>query len=183
MKSALTLFFAVFGLLFACCSCDSSFRRDGLHYEFCDGGVMVAQSDINPYVGTIKIPDTITYKGVNYAVVGIDDEAFADCKLLTSLLIPKTVKKIGRNAFAGCVGLKTLLCQVPMPLVTDSLTFQRVDLKHCTLYVPLQSAPSYASDLVWGQFASIYEVGEYKTDMPLPIQKEKDMVKTDDHGE
>ena len=43
-----------------------------------------------------------------YRVTGIRYDAFQDCKNLTSVIIPDTVKSIGYDAFWGCNNLKTV---------------------------------------------------------------------------
>lgn len=48
--------------------------------------------------GDITIPDD---------VIKIEEEAFLDCKTITSVVIPDSVKTIGSDAFKGCTSLKS----------------------------------------------------------------------------
>ena len=60
------------------------------------------------YVGAVVIPDNITYRGINYTVEQIDNEAFRDCSKMTSIIIPPSVWHVGIGAFSGCSGLKEI---------------------------------------------------------------------------
>lgn len=57
------------------------------------------------YSGDIIIPDSINYEGENYVVTEIDALAFYHCTIY-SVVIPKTVKYIGHNAFLQTYLLK-----------------------------------------------------------------------------
>lgn len=59
--------------------------------------------------GDIKIPSSITYKGKNYIVTGIGDNAFNHCDGITSITIPNTVTTIGLQSFGYCIGLTNIL--------------------------------------------------------------------------
>ena len=74
----------------------------------------------NPYYysGDIVIPEIIQFSGKYYYVTSIaggeDDDypyhggAFEDCINLTSIIIPKTITRIGMAAFRGCTSLKSV---------------------------------------------------------------------------
>lgn len=57
---------------------------------------------------SVVIPATVKISGVTYKVTEIDARAFYRNKKLTSLTIGKNVKKIGKEAFYGCIKLKTI---------------------------------------------------------------------------
>ena len=61
------------------------------------------------YVGTIIIPESITYSGTTYSVTSIGDFAFSDCSGLTSVTIPNSVTSIGYRAFCKCSGLTSVV--------------------------------------------------------------------------
>ena len=52
-----------------------------------------------PYLTTTTIPETVTYNGITYTVVGIWNSAFANCSSLKSIVIPNSVNMIGEKAF------------------------------------------------------------------------------------
>ena len=56
---------------------------------------------------TVKIPETVTCNGITYTVIGVADNAFKNNKTITKVTINS--KTIGRNAFAGCKKLKTII--------------------------------------------------------------------------
>ena len=58
--------------------------------------------------GTLVIPDTVSYYGDIYPVVGIGDNAFYGCGGLTSVAIPATVTFIDANAFRNCSRLASV---------------------------------------------------------------------------
>lgn len=93
------------------------FVADGLAYKINPDGESVTVtyhthdefSEYNYYdLTTVSIPDTVIKYDNRYIVTGIDDETFQDCRLLTSVSLPASLKKIGDNAFRGCTSLETL---------------------------------------------------------------------------
>ncbi len=54
----------------------------------------------------IVIPETVTYKGVEYEVTRIGDNAFREGRGMNSVTIPNTVTSIGKYAFYACVAIK-----------------------------------------------------------------------------
>ncbi|MBQ4057653.1 MAG: leucine-rich repeat protein [Lachnospiraceae bacterium] len=57
---------------------------------------------------TIKIPDQVMIEGVSYKVTSISDNAFANNKKVTKIVIGKNVTSIGKSAFKKCTNLKTV---------------------------------------------------------------------------
>lgn len=86
------------------------FMVDGLAYNVVslpDLTCEVTYSDTK-YSGDIVIPSTVTYQGRTLTVIRIwensskDRGAFSDCPSLTSVVIPNSVTRIGKNAFYEC---------------------------------------------------------------------------------
>lgn len=83
---------------------------DGIWYELVTKGKVAEVSSANgyKYKGDVIIPETVTYNGIKYNVTNIRNSTFYNCKELTSISIPKSVKTIGLNAFFGCTNLTTV---------------------------------------------------------------------------
>ena len=63
----------------------------------------------------VVIPATVNYHNVDFSVISITDQAFANCKVIQSISIPATVNTIGSAAnrvsdkpFYGCTSLKSV---------------------------------------------------------------------------
>ena len=82
---------------------------DGIYYNL-DFNQKKAEVTDNPnnYKGTIKIPETVTFKNSNYSVTSIGDRAFAGCTGLTAVNIPNSVTSIEFGAFEDCSGLTSV---------------------------------------------------------------------------
>lgn len=69
------------------------------------------------YVGDIVIPDEVTYDSKTLKVTSIGQDAFYDCKKLTSISFPKNLRTIGERAFYGC----EKLASISLPNDIDSI--------------------------------------------------------------
>ena len=96
-----------------------------------DGTVSVTYDHRNPmhtninsgttnsyYKGVVSIPSSIMVNGQSMTVVGITEYAFMNCTNLTKVVIPATVKSIGKMAFYNCslleeVEVKGSLTEIP----------------------------------------------------------------------
>lgn len=103
--------------LFSLHSYAHDFEVDGIYYQFIskkDLTVAVSYRGSNPfeydneYTGNITIPSNVAYKGTTYSVISIENQTFAFCKDLTSLVIPNSVISIGNSAFSRCTSLTTI---------------------------------------------------------------------------
>ena len=92
---------------------------DSVYYTL-DNTAMTAQIAVqssSTAVGDIVINDTVTYEGANYAVTSMADEAFAGCVQLTSIVLPQTLRNLGKNAFLRCTNLTS--CIIPDSTITE----------------------------------------------------------------
>ena len=108
----LTLLFACTGTAFA-----HNFEVDGVYYnilsktdktvEVTYKGTSYSQYS-NEYIGSIFIPESVTYNGITYIVTSIRYCAFRDCNTLTSIKISDSITSIGFEAFYGCSSLTNI---------------------------------------------------------------------------
>ena len=68
------------------------------------------------YSGAIRIPERVSYNSIEFTVVKIDNEAFYNCRDLTSVEIPETVTTIGQSAFDNCHNLASI--KIPSGVTT-----------------------------------------------------------------
>lgn len=121
---------------------DSKLTRDliidGLKYEYnSDSTLRVVALDKD--IKSISIPSVVTDPNrVQRSVTQIDSRGFYQCKNLTSITIPNTIKSIGSYAFGDCTSLSSLTlpgtCTIgayafanctfkPLNIVSDQTTF------------------------------------------------------------
>ena len=77
---------------------------NGTRYALKEGEATVAEQP-RSLSGEVVLPKSISYKGNTYSLTSIGDNAFEDCKSLTSIVIPDGITSIGDNAFYWCSSL------------------------------------------------------------------------------
>ena len=82
---------------------------NSIYYNFSgtNATVTYATTSYNSYSGDISIPASVTYSGTNYNVTEIGYRAFYNCRNLTSITIPSSVKTINHYAFYNCSSLSS----------------------------------------------------------------------------
>jgi len=63
---------------------------------------------INTNIGSVSIPNTVSYAGKKYKVTAIATKAFSKNTKLKNVTVGTNVKTIGTNAFYGCKNLKKI---------------------------------------------------------------------------
>ena len=95
--------------------------------------------------------DTLGKHTVKYKLDGtnIDNSAFYDCTVLTSVTIPNSVTEIGRNSFYNCSALTSVTIHATTPpyLVSRDVF---TNTNNCPIYVPAESLEAYVQDGYWG---------------------------------
>ena len=94
-----------------------------LKWEITEKGVRITKCD-KAFKGAMAIPNTLD--GV--PVVEIGEEAFEDCSLLKSVVIPDSVEVIGENAFSECSGLEELRLGAGVKKIEDDAFDSEVTL-------------------------------------------------------
>lgn len=79
-------------------TCEVTFRGDS--YDEYD--------KYEEYFGTVIIPSSVEYDGKTYSVTSIGNDAFFNCRKVTSITIPNSVTSIGDYAFYGCSSLASI---------------------------------------------------------------------------
>ena len=69
------------------------------------GGVFGTQA---VYSGSVNIPSSVTYDGIQCNVTSIGESAFYSCGALTSVILPGSVTSIGKFAFNYCMKLSSI---------------------------------------------------------------------------
>ena len=108
------------------------------------GNNTVGYVKITSKAKSITIPTTITVNGVKCQVTSIAAKAFANNKKLTRVVIPASVRSIGKQAFSGCKNLKNITIK------TKYLTKKSVGVKafkgihaKATIKVPKKQKKAY----------------------------------------
>ena len=90
-------------------------------------------------------------------ITSIGDYAFRRCSGLTSLNLPAGITSIGNWAFANCSGLTSIYVYAEKVPKIGSNTFEGVDAKKCTLYVPMGTRDDYWLSSFGDYFENIVE--------------------------
>ena len=106
LRKSLSLLLAVVMLLCAVplCAPTASAKTSG-NYTYT---VKNKQATITKCKDTAKGNITVPSKLGGYSVAAIGERAFYNCKKLTGVTVPDSVKTIGEEAFSGCSGLKSI---------------------------------------------------------------------------
>ena len=64
------------------------------------------------YIGSVVIPEEVTYQNITRKVTSIEDYALSWCHHLKSVTIPRSVTSIGARAFSGCDRLASISVEV-----------------------------------------------------------------------
>ena len=93
--------FSLFVMLYALSSSAYDALIDGIYYNLSGSEATVTNKDNNyiSYSDTVFIPSSVTYNGSTYSVTAIGSYAFRECKSLTSISIPSSVRAIFDHAF------------------------------------------------------------------------------------
>ena len=115
MKNLKLLFTALLLLYVTTTATALDFKVNRIGYNITDATNMTVEvtrkgtsTSYETYSGDVIIPEFVVYLGKTYRVTGIGEDAFRDCRDLTSVEIPNSVTSIGDYAFGYCSGLTSI---------------------------------------------------------------------------
>jgi hypothetical protein len=91
---------------------------------------------------SISIPATVNINGYNFKVTSIANKAFKKNKKLTSIIIGKNVKTIGKEAFYGCTKLKKITVKSKVVSKVNKNAFKNIH-KKAKIKLPKMSSKKY----------------------------------------
>ena len=97
---------------------------------------------------SLNLPDGITSIGIG---------AFYGCRRLTSLTLPDGIIWIAPDAFNGCFGLTSIYVYAEKVPLIGGNAFAGVDVKKCTVYVPMGTRDDYRLSGFGDYFENIVE--------------------------
>ena len=108
MKKQFLLF--LLALLPVVASAQDAVEIDGIYYKVITKAKVaeVTKNSSGYYTGSVDIPASVIYEGVEYSVTTIGEYAFSGCSGLTSVTIPNSVTSIGESAFYKCSSLTSV---------------------------------------------------------------------------
>ena len=135
------------------------------------------------YSGSYTVPSTVTQideyafylcKKLTGVVLPLSLKAirtcaFTSCYELTEIVIPENVTLIGKNAFLDCTSLERVISRATKVPTFVSDAFTSTAYKQIPLYVPAQSALSYASASYWKKFTTMWKIGDVNKDGDLNV--------------
>ncbi len=89
----------------------------------------------------------------------IDNSAFSNCTMLTSVTLPEAMSSISPRAFLNCMSLSSIYIKTatPIDLSHSATAFEGVKVDQCTLFVPTGSVTNYRNAVIWKDFVDIQE--------------------------
>ena len=98
---------------------------------------------------------SLTSVNIPERVTSIGNYAFQYCDSLTSITIPESVTSIGVSAFFGCRSLTDIYCYAENVPSTASNTFSSSPVGNATLHVPASALEAYSTTAPWSGFGNI----------------------------
>ncbi|TVZ56290.1 putative secreted protein (Por secretion system target) [Lutibacter sp. Hel_I_33_5] len=95
-----------------------SFKLNGVLYTVTDTSKNhVSIASTSCFTGDLTLQSPFDYDGVTYTITKINDFAFSNCNVLTSIEIPDSVTSIGSYSFYNCTTLATVSLPNSIPKI------------------------------------------------------------------
>ena len=105
--------------------------KDDFAFEISGG-----KAAITGYYGrsdAVNVPGSVKLDDVDYEVSAIDDEAFSQCRSITSVTLPASVKSIGDKAFYECTSLAGITFPTALAEIGEGAFYGCTSLENITL--------------------------------------------------
>ena len=137
------------------------FAKDGVYYSinpdlqsaFVTNSSFSSDTVEDSYSGTVVIPASVTYNGVEYLVLGVMERAFWKCKNLVKVVLPEGLESIDVYSFNGCTSLEELNLPSTLKYMTNISTNSFV------LNCPKLSITSKAERFPVDEYGNLYDDG------------------------
>ena len=153
---------------FYACWALTQFNVDEANEAYCsDGGVLFNKDKTT----LLQYPagKTETTYAVPTGVTSIAEYAFAWCRKLTKISLPKSLDNIGKMAVGECTGLTEMTVLATVPPTVGSRAFNSVS-RTIPVYVPAASLAAYQAADVWSEFTNLQ--GTSTTGVPAAAMPE-----------
>ena len=94
--------------------------------------------------GTLSIPASVSYQGVDYTVTAIGNSAFYRCRSLNEVTFPNTVKTIGEYSFYQCSSVSSITLPNTMDSIYGHAFYKCSSLSELTLPSDINFIGDYA---------------------------------------
>ncbi|MBR1517219.1 MAG: hypothetical protein IJ620_03655 [Bacteroidales bacterium] len=117
-------------------------------YRFCTRGVELYQCH-NDSDGEVVVPGEVEYGDTVYRVVQLTSYyAVYRCPNITSLVLPPTIERVGRQAFSNCPLLRRIVMQTEAPPLAEDIVFMNMP-RNVRIEVPCGAADMYRDHPYW----------------------------------
>lgn len=141
--------------LYACYSLNSIVVEEGNSvYDSRNNCNAIIETATNSLI--VACQNTVIPEGVT----NIGEDAFFNCRNITSITLPNSVTNIEPFAFDFCSSLDTIYCYSTTPPTIHKYSF---DNYNATLYVPCASIAEYTAHEVWSLFTNIQCIEDVET--------------------
>jgi len=123
----------------------------GLRYEIVNNEAFVTPQAKS--VTEAIIPEKIISDSTEFPVTKIADNAFNGCEVLSSVIIPRSVKEIGKQAFSGCSSLtKVIIPDSVLKIGEHAFSFCNNLILYCEASAQPKNWSLYFTDKepIWG---------------------------------